>query len=53
MIVDSLYLPLYEDEMIHFRDVLLAMTRELVKEVRDCVDMHVCSRLTCDLFLFE
>nr|CCA18882.1 similar to sodium channel putative [Albugo laibachii Nc14] len=29
---NSLYLPLYEDEMIHFRDVLLAMTRELVKE---------------------
>lgn len=32
--VGGLDLPLYEGELVHFKDVLLGMTREMVKEVR-------------------
>jgi hypothetical protein len=32
-VAGQLEIPLYEDEYVHFRDVLLAMTREMVKGV--------------------
>lgn len=33
-VAGGLDLPMYEGETVHFKDVLLAMAREMVKEVR-------------------